>query len=791
MDNTTLTTLDWPTVLHAFADCAYTTLGATAIQALAPLDSVHAVQFAYDQIDELIALELEGERVPVGGIEDISELLKRSGKGEVLDGLELRQAGQTLGALRSLSWFLTSRQEEIPNLGRLGTLIVVDDLVADELDVAFEPNGTLSGRTYPILAELRSKVSGLHDAIRGTLDSLLRADDMQDLLQDRFVTLRNERYVLPIKSHAKRWDIGIIHGTSGSGQTAYIEPKEVVALNNKLRIAQGELAGEEAKIRGRLSRSLGSCAEDLTFAMKQVSDIDIACARHRLAKQLEATRPIVSTANTIALIQARHPVLCLRDIDVVPNNLALNETQSGLLLTGPNAGGKTISLKTIGLCALLVQMGCFLPAEEGSRMDLFPTILAAIGDAQTVHEDLSSFSGHLLRLHEMLDASRPGALLLLDEIASGTDPAQGAPLAQAVLETMVNSGATVVVTTHFSRLKSLATVDPRFGGAAMEYLNGQPTYRVLDGALGESRALSTAERMGMAAPVIERARALMSDGEGAFSTALDALEEKRTEAEEAKRTAQKQAKSLAERERAVAKRETLLKQRAEELEQKAAEAFMTRLKNAEKTISAVVADLQRNPSHSRVTSARAALKGLEGLGKIKPVEAPQSKSKPFSPTVGARAYVSSLGSDGEIISIQGNSVRIKLGTLTTNVKRSQLEAPKTKAPLQKATRARPAQKKKRFSARRSHPLEQALRVPANTLDMRGMRVEEGIERIEQFLDRCLMSHHEYAFLLHGHGTGALKQAVRQWLPSSPHVHRWGAANEDQGGDAFTVVALHS
>lgn len=791
MDATTLNTLDWPTVLEAFAECAYTTLGAESIRHLAPLNDVHAVQLAFDQIDELIALENEGERIPIGGIEDISELLKRSAKGEVLDGTELRQAGQSMGALRSLAWFLVSHQEETPHLGQLGTLIIVDDLVADELDVAFEPNGTLSGRTYPILAELRAKVSGLHDAIRSTLDSLLRADDMQDLLQDRFVTLRNERYVLPIKSHAKRWDIGIIHGTSGSGQTAYIEPKEVVALNNKLRIAQGDLAGEEAKIRARLSRSLGSCADDLQHALGQVCTIDVACARHRLAKQLNATRPVVSTAQTIALVQARHPVLCLRGIEVVPNDLALNETQAGLLLTGPNAGGKTISLKTIGLCALLVQMGCFLPAEEGSRMDLFPTILAAIGDAQTVHEDLSSFSGHLLRLQEMLTASRPGALLLLDEIASGTDPAQGAPLAQAVLETLVDTGSTVVVTTHFSRLKSLATVDTRFGGAAMEYLDGHPTYRVLDGALGESRALSTAERMGMSAEVIHRARTLMDHGEGAFATALDALEEKRSEAEEAKRTAQHQAKSLAERERTVARRELVLKQRAEELEQKAAATFLNRLKNAEKTISAVVADLQRNPSHARVKSAKAALKGLEGLGTLKQPQTPP-KPEPFTPQVGARAFVTNLGSDGEIVSIQGNSVRIKLGTLTTTVKRTQLQKARSKAPETKPSKPWSSKKKKkRTPSKNGQPLEQALRVPANTLDMRGMRVDEGIEKIEHFLDRCLMTHHDYAFLLHGHGTGALKQAIRQWLPSSPHVHRWAAANEDQGGDAFTVVALHS
>lgn len=793
MDQPSLSTLDWQTVIDELVDCCQTTLGSDAIPHLPFLETVGDVLNAYDQIDELIQLQEAGDSMPLGGVEDISELLVRAAKGEVLTGQELRQGGQTMTALRGLAWFLVSRQEDMPNLGMLGAGIIVDDSVADELEVAFEPNGTLSGRTYPVLAELRSKVSGLHDAIRSTLDSLLRSDEMKDLLQDKFVTLRNDRYVLPVKVHAKRWDLGIVHGTSGSGQTAFIEPKEVVALNNRLRIAQGELAAEEMRIRARLSRSLGSCREELEVGLEHGRIIDIALARHRLALRLDANRPIVSQNGTIVLIQARHPVLALRGVDVIANDLSLNPEQPGLLLTGPNAGGKTVSLKTIGLCALLVRFGCFLPVDEGSRMDLFPTILASIGDTQTVHEDLSSFSGHLLVLQQMIDAAKPSALLLLDELASGTDPAQGAPLAQSVLETLVDRGASVVVTTHFSRLKSLATVDPRFSGSAMEYAEGMPTYRVLPGALGESRALATADRMGMDPNVVERARKLMDDGEGAFSVALDALEEKRGEAESARKEAKEQASSLAQREAQVAKREQMLLKRADALEKEAAETFVRRIQAAEKTIAAVVAELQSNPSHARVKAAKATLAGLKGLGQIAQPQ-PQPQPQPptnFEPKVGERAFVTSLRADGEVVSLHGKTARVRVGTLTTQVNIKQLQAAKKPVAHEKKNKPKHSKKKKSKSKKRQSELDIAVRLPSNTFDMRGMRVDEGLEDLSLFLDQCLMRHHDYAFILHGHGTGALKSAIRQWLPSSAHVSQWARATEDQGGDAFTVVALLS
>lgn len=787
LDNETLQALDWTSVLEALAEHARTSMGAQHIRSMPFYNDRRDIHACLDQIDEVLSLEEDGETLPIGGVEDLRTYLKRAEKGEVLTGSELRQCGLSLSALRSLAWFLLSRQEQIPNLGALGNAIVIDDGVADELEVAFEPNGELSHRAFPILAELRNKVTGFHEAIRSTLDSMLRGEEMADILQDRFVTLRNDRYVLPIKTHAKRWDIGIIHGTSGSGQTAFIEPHQVVALNNKLRVAQGELAAEENRIRARLSRSFGACRQDVTIALEQAILVDLAVARRELARQLDAHRPIVSDAGTIDLKNARHPILCLRGIPVVSNDLALHASQPALLLTGPNAGGKTISLKTIGLCALLVRFGCFITAEEGSRIDFFHTILAAIGDAQTVYRDLSSFSGHLMVLNAMVQRASSGALMLLDELTSGTDPAQGAPLAQAILEVLMDKGASLVVTTHFSRLKTLPATDPRFSGSAMEYSEGKPTYRILRGALGESRALSTAERLGLDPTITQRARELMDEGEGKLSIALETLEAQRQHAEDARRETEQRAKTLAAQEERLAAREKLLQEKAKELQAQAASGFIDRIKAAERTISAVVADLQASPSHGRVQAAKASLGALKHIVPAKK-EVPPLPEVPKQWAPGTPVFVRSLNAQGEVLSSQGDSVRIRVGALTTQVQRGDLEKAKPTGKKKPSHSGPPSRQKKTPKA---NAISDALRLPSNTLDMRGMRVDEGIDKASDFLDQCLMRDHDHAFLLHGHGTGALKQALRTWVRGSNQVQQWAPANQAQGGDAFTVIALYT
>jgi len=787
----TLEALDWEAVLSALASHARTPMGREALLKSLPQDSVSGVQALHDQIDEVWCLEELGAQIDVGGVADIRQDLIRAKTGEVLDASELRTLGHSVQALRVLARALTLREDDAPHLASIALGMEIDDTLADALTLAFDPSGQLSSQTYPQLGDLRQQVQHLHERIRTTLDSLVRGDELSDILQDRFVTLRNSRYVLPIKSHAKRWDIGIVHGTSGSGATAFIEPHQVIALNNQLRITEGELIAEERRILAQLSKAVGVCAPALTQAIASTTLIDCAIARAGLARQLHCSRPAVESSGSVLLRQARHPVLCLRGVAVVPNSLELNPTSPALLLTGPNAGGKTICLKTIGLCALLVRIGCFIPAAPGSRLDLFPIVYASIGDAQTVHDDLSSFSGHLVALRSMLQAAAPGALLLLDELASGTDPAQGGPLAQAVLEALLSKGAKLVVTTHYSRLKALPATDSRFSTAAMEYSEGKPTYRVLPNALGESRALATAARLGLDEAVVTRARQLMGEAELSLTAALEALELERQRADTHSRSAAEQAAVLEEKAAALAQKEAWLLERAEELKSQAAEEFVGRLAAAQESIRQVVSQLQRSPSHKGVDAARASLNALSKLVPTPPPAAQETPDETFA--IGDKVTVKTLGKTGIITGISEGVVTIKSQQMRLKIPAGDLCRAKNKPPAPKAKASKKKRRKKgpRSAARRVSSIEQALRLPANTLDLRGMRVEEGFDAITAFMDQAVLESRDHVFLLHGHGTGALKQAIRRWLPASPYVHQWAPANGDQGGDAFTIVALNA
>lgn len=790
LEHDTLRALDWPVVIDALCEGARTPLGKRAVRELGALSDASAVRAAHDAIDEILALRELGEDLPIGGVTDVGAFVRGAAKARVLESTELRQVGDTLGALRDLSWFLTRQAEDVPNLWAHGERIFIDDVLTDELLVAFENTGELSARTYPELGELRRRIGDLHAGVRETLQRLLKSEDMRDLLQDAFVTQRNDRYVLPIKAHAKRWDLGIVHGTSGSGQTAYIEPSEVVSLNNKLRIAEGELKAAERRILTRLSADVGREAANILASLEAATALDVHIARTALADRLRATRPQVGDGGRISVEEARHPVLTLRGVDVIGNDLQVDGDSPALVLSGPNAGGKTVSLKTLGLCVLLVRIGCFVPARAGSRVDFFHTVLAAIGDAQSVEGDLSSFSGHLLVLREMVQRAAPGCLLLLDEIASGTDPAEGAPLAQAVLERMLAAGPRLVVTTHFTRLKLLSAGDSRFASSAVEYADGRPTYRVVPGALGESHALSIAAEMGLSTEVLDRARELMADGERGLADTLAGLDEMRRQAEQARRDAAEAARSLAAREAEVAKREASLRTRVKQLEEQAAAGFRDRVAAAEKAIAAVIADLQGAPSHRKVAAAKATLGALGGIVPEAP-EAPTPAAPPEL-AVGDRVRLRGLGSHGEVVSIAGSQVQVRTGAVTLRVDIGKLDRIGGPEPIPAPAPRRPkraGRRQKKGGAAAPTPLEDALRYPGNTLDLRGQRVEEGLEAVEVFLDRALMDGRDLVFVLHGHGTGAMKQAVRRWLKSSQRVDAWAPANADQGGDAYTVARV--
>ena len=782
MSDLSTTALDWPVLRDAWADCARTTLGAATILDLPPLDDLEDIESAFDATAEVLLLDEEGIDLPIGGVGDVSDAVARARMGQVLEAETLRFVGSTLVALRRLEETCDANASRAPTLATLGSGIIVDDFLAVQLQDAFDESGRLSSATYPQLATLRASIQSLHEQVRSTLDTMVHGDDMSDLLQDRFWTVRDNRYVLPVKAHAKRWDLGIVHDTSGSGRTVFIEPTAVVVLNNKLRVAEGQLAAEEHRILAQLSVAVGGAADGIEASVAAAITLDLAVARATLATRLEATRPKVGEDGVVKLNAARHPVLVLRAIDVVANHLALDTGRPVFVISGPNAGGKTVALKTIGLCAMLVRHGCFIPAAEGSRVDRFDTIEAVIGDQQTIEGDLSSFSAHLVTLGRLVTDAGPGTLLLLDEIASGTDPSQGAALASALLEHYAAVGARVVVTTHFAPLKARAKIDDRFAVAAMQYVDGRPTYRVLADTTGESHAFGIARRMGIPESIVSRADALLGEGERRLRETLEALEAEKARAQVAADEAEQLRGELELERHKLSQKQSAIEARAKSLEKEGAKVFLDKLKKAEKAIAGVVADLQRAPDHRRAKAARASVKAL---GALVPPALPEGQASEAL-TVGDQVRVKGVGRVGIVRKISGSTVSVEASGMVVRAKLRDLErvgpAPRQPPPLRPKLPAASA------AAPRTE-LDEAVRYPGNTLDLRGKRVEEGLEACETFFDSTLSSGRSLVFVLHGHGTGAMKTGVRGWLRGCPYVDAWAPAHANQGGDAFTVVRL--
>ena len=784
----TLRALDWTSVLEALASRCRTSMGSAQVPELALLTDVADIHEALDLTEEVLTVEADGGWIPVGEVGDCREFLIRAAKDGILTVDELRFCGLALRGLDDLCEYLQTREQDLPHLTALAPACRVDNGVLLTLAGAFDALGQLSARAYPELGELRDRISGLHQRIERTLQELVNGDTLSDALQDRYITQRGDRYVIPIKANHKRKSLGIVHGVSGSGQTAFVEPHQVVALNNELRLAEGELQATERRILGQLSRMVGRIADGALQGLINATTIDLAVARAGLARALEATRPHVGTSGVVRLVSARHPVLCLRGVDVVPNDLILTHDQPMLIVSGPNTGGKTVALKTLGLCALLARLGCYVPAAEDSRVDLFDHVVALIGDHQTVHGDHSSFSSHVSALSTMLDHAKRGCLYLIDEIASGTDPQQGAALAHALLEGFVDRGACGLVTTHFSRLKTLSALDNRFGIAALQFLNGQPTYRLITGSHGDSHALAIAARIGVPSDVVERARDLMGEGERNLNDLLEALDAERARADAAARQAETDAAELKVLRERVAAREAELKKRAKELEQAQAAAFLGRLDRAEKAVGQVVADLQRAPSHDAIRAARATIDAMRRLAPETPSqEAPPATQGP--PKVGDRVKLLRMGSEGVVVTVKGKRLTVSVGTMTLRVTTDEVErlggAPAPKPPKAKASAAGAKARPRQVALE----LDSAMRHAHNTLDLRGQRVDESFDEIEKFFDQATLKGLDVVFILHGHGTGVLKKGIRTWLRKAPHVQQWKPANPDQGGDAYTIIAL--
>lgn len=798
--------LGWPSLLEHLATRCHTIRGAALARGLQPLSGVEAAHRRQAEVAEARSLQDRGEPLSFGGIYDVQTALDRSAKGGVLDPDELVELGSTLLGSTRLRRHILTRAGDLPNLLPIASDLAELPEVTGPISDAFDEQRKLKDSASPALGGLRSRVNHLLADLGRRTDGLLSEGHIAPYLMDRFVTQREERYVVPVRADARTRVRGIVHGTSASGATVFVEPEEIIDLNNRLKLAQLEVAEEERRILAELSLRIEQAAPRIAQNLSVVAVLDLIDGCAKLATDLRASSVTLHPADAkearIDLRNGRHPLMVLAGTNVIPNDVVL-PSRGTLIISGPNAGGKTVSLKLTGLCVLMSRVGLPLPVQEGSSLPWFDDVLTDVGDDQSLEKNLSTFSAHIHNLRRFLAAAKPATLVLLDEIAVGTDPEQGAALAQAVLEALAHAGATVLVTTHYDRLKSLGSTGAPFANASVGYDLAKlaPTYRLHLGIPGASSALPVAERLGLPARIVGRAQELLTDAHSGLDRLLQTLaterersEAARREAEEHRAEAKRQAEQAAtlRQEAQIALRKARQQAHDEAIDalrsarrqlldaRDEARGLTKRLQEAEKE-QGLNGDLQR--LQKRVDSASHDVAALAPPREAPAGRAPQEQDL----TAGTRVYVPRMGAVGSVASdcVRGKVI-VQIGSLRVNVDVADLVLPDAHGRIP-ARSAQSPQGPLVSIVTAESPVPP--RTPDATLDLRGERAHIAIARAEKFVDDALRESRSAVFILHGHGTGILRQAIRTHFAAFPGIRRVRSADSNDGGDGVTVLEL--
>jgi DNA mismatch repair protein MutS2 len=803
--------LGWPQLLAELATRCHTTRGSAHARALALLDHKAEAQQRIEEIAEARLLWQLAEPMPFAGIHDIEALLGRVDKGGDLVGTELLSVGQTVAGAARLRRHLVAREAQAPRLHQRISGVTELGHVSGPLLDCIEDGGRIADHASPALGPMRRKVAALNDELGHRVRILLDDPEIAPYLQDRFYTQREDRYVVPLRAEARARVRGIVHGTSQSGHTVFVEPEAVVDLNNRLKMAESDVAEEERRILGELSGYVREELPAIRLALEVLDGLDVLDGAARLADALEAAAPVIAEDGELALRRARHPLMVLAGRTCVPNDITLAPGRT-LVISGPNAGGKTVALKTAGLCALLVRAGLHVPAVDDSRVPWYEVVETDIGDDQSLERNLSTFSAHVMNILSFLEHSGPRALVLVDELAVGTDPDQGSALAQAVLEALAERGAHVIVTTHYERLKAMPTADARFVNASVGFdlERMAPTFKLHHGVPGSSGAFLVARRLGLPGSILGRAEELLGDRRAGIEELLTAVTEERRRldieraaAETARREAEAALREAQGRERAVRAREA-------ELRRGAHDEAVVALRRARDELDALKKRLRDTEKADVIGEARAQ---VAALAQKVAERAPEAKGPGGRPVTaadlvpGKAVVVASLGGRGVIVGpVEKGRVTVQIGALKTTVSVEDLrldDTPKRSGGggggggsgggsggKAATVRRRPAAVEKAADPAAADREELApARTADATCDVRGQRVDDALAEVDRFIDDSLLGYREVVFIIHGHGTGALRDAIREKLDLNPGVDHWRPGQEKEGGDGVTVAWL--
>ena len=813
--------LEFDRIIEALASYALTPVGKARMLAEVPQTDRAVVAQALAATSETVRYVAQHGGFP---------LRAGAGLGAALDGLSVE--GRPLEALqlRILADFVASIAEAQAAIGRAqGAFPILQRLVsrlapfADEIAAvrrAIDVNGEVVDDASPALASIRERLRRQRAKLRTTLDQFARGRDTAKYLQEQVVTSRHGRFVLMVRAEHKAAIPGIVHGASTTGASLFIEPMATVEINNDIVALEEEEAEEIFRILLALTDRFRHRGGDFKVSVAVAEELDLLQARARLAQVMEAVEPVLATTGHVELREARHPLLIQAVVDrledaadrrattPVPVDIRLLPPSRVLLITGPNTGGKTVALKTAGLLALMAQAGLHIPAAPGSTLPVFNTLFADIGDEQSISASLSTFSGHITNIASIDRALRVPALVLLDEVGTGTDPAEGGALATAIIAHFMERGALVFATTHYDALKTWGTATDGVTTAAFAFdpQTFAPSYRLIYGAPGRNLAIEISQRLGLPTAVIAAARGYLSDDRKRLDAHLERVDAQARALDAERRKVERERAALVTENQALRQREGALAEREGRLAKRVNEKLDDRLRQARKDIDEVIAQLkERSESLIEQASARSLRAGIStgdagsvraeataAIGRIvdglrQPGAPPPAATESLLPlTVGARVTVGGLGLEGTVVSLDGTRAEVDVRGKRMRAKVADLRVIGS-AP--NSASGRPGRDQAAASAVRVNVSLQPREGLLSEINVIGCTVEQAVDRVAKFLDDTLVTDQREIRIVHGHGTGNLRRGLEKYLKDHPLVLKVAPAPPNQGGGGATVVEL--
>jgi DNA mismatch repair protein MutS2 len=789
MDRHTIEILEYDKVLAIVSRYASTEAGKARILSTRPFEDPSHVINRLGMVSEGKSLSEWGDSLPIAGVHEIGKSISRSlVPGAVLDAGSLLRIGSAARAARIARDFLEHNSERAPRLWKLASSLRVLRSVEDRIDAAIDDDTNIKDDASPDLRRIRREKARVSARISSSLSGILARENLQPHLRESLITIRNGRYVIPVKVEARGKLEGIVHDTSQSGATVFIEPMATVELNNSLRSLELEEKDEILRILASLTQAVGACAGDLSVDLEILTELDVINAAARFSSDFSCIEPEVSGQGQVIIRSGRHPLLVETQRErggeaVVPLDIAIGGDKAGVLITGPNAGGKTVALKTVGILTLLVRTGFHIPCGEGTVITPFKKIYADIGDEQSIELSLSTFTSHMKNILTVLDNADSNSLILLDEVGAGTDPSEGSALARTVIEELLGKGATVVATTHHMSLKVFAHDDPRLENASMEFdTEGlRPTYRLIQGVPGASHAFEIAARLGMREGLLFKAREYCGAHQVQFEELTRELLERMRKLAAEEATVEAKSKKA---DQVLAEYESKLddiKRYARQIRKEALKEAKSYVDEARRRATGMVKELKRarraQPDEARLVEKQMRKESGEIRKRIEEIEEAESPRRPLAAIeVGAKAFVRPLGRDGVVLTGPDDRGRLEVvvGSMRVEVESSDLFEPEGVSP-----RPGPV----------AGPVEYQPKEVPGEIEVRGMTSEDAWETVDKYIDDAALHGYPAVRVIHGKGKGILANKIREMLASHPRVKTFRYGEMGEGGTGVTVIEI--